>query len=156
MSKETVTSSPNRRRRSALLASTFALGAAGYVATGAIVGDGHVALAEQVRVEAPAPADFSTIVEQVKPAVVSVQVKSDRQPVAFQGRGFDDLPQDHPFNEFFRRFGLPRGFGDEDGANGGPGSGSPQSPRSFEMSQGSGFFISEDGYVVTNNHVVDG
>ena len=58
-----------------------------------------------------------------------------------------DLPPDSPFRQFFEQFPR-RGFG-----------GQPfefQRPRSGGMAQGSGFFISDDGYVVTNNHVVKG
>ncbi|HSM41272.1 MAG TPA: Do family serine endopeptidase [Afifellaceae bacterium] len=130
-----------------LLASVFTVGMAGALASGAIVTDPKIAFADPVRVEAPAPADFTAVVESVKPAVVSVQVKSKVRPVADgeRRRGFDfrDLPDDHPFNDFFRRYGERRGFE------------GPRRPRR-EMSQGSGFFISEDGYLVTNNHVVDG
>ena len=57
-----------------------------------------------------------------------------------------DLPPDSPFRQFFEQF-PKRGFG-----------GQPfefQRPRSGGVAQGSGFFISDDGYVVTNNHVVD-
>ncbi len=133
--------------RKALLASVFTLSMAAVLATGAIVGDARMAFAEPVRVEAPAPADFSAVVESVKPAVVSVQVKSKVNPVSDRGerrgRGFRDLPRDHPFNEFFRRFGEP------DGQD------SPR-PNRRSQSQGSGFFISDDGFVVTNNHVIDG
>ena len=57
-----------------------------------------------------------------------------------------DLPDDHPLNDFFRN--LPRDFG-------GRGAPSTPAPRPT-LAQGSGFVISADGYVVTNNHVIDG
>jgi serine protease Do len=95
------------------------------------------------------PVGFADIVEMVKPAVISVKVK-----VNAGGEGFsmnEDNPlRGTPFEDFFRRFGQPDGprFGDRDR---GP---RPQR-RQYTMGQGSGFFISADGYAVTNNHVVD-
>jgi serine protease Do len=67
----------------------------------------------------------------VKPAVVGVQVTTDAETVADRGgrgfpgmpgmpEGFQDLPEDHPFNEFFRRFGSPREFGGEGDNNARP------------------------------------
>ncbi|GAA0784002.1 Do family serine endopeptidase [Roseibium denhamense] len=58
---------------------------------------------------------------------------------------FEDLPNGHPFERFFREFGER---GDE-------GRSQRRAPRQFGMSQGSGFFISADGFVVTNQHVID-
>jgi serine protease Do len=94
---------------------------------------------------------FADVVEKVKPAVVSVRVKVDA--VADRGDGDDaeafglpDLPPGSPMERFFRRF--------RDG-QGGPGFQFRHGPRRHAEAQGSGFFISADGYVVTNNHVVD-
>src|SRR5712675_2358582 len=95
------------------------------------------------------PAGFADIVEKVKPSVMSVRVKMGAQA---QSSGLtneeDPFGQNSPFQDFFRRFGRPDG-------NNTPGP-RGQAPRRQPLTgQGSGFFISADGYAVTNNHVVD-
>ena len=89
-----------------------------------------------------APVGFADIVAKVKPAVISVRVKMDDGNNATTGSGEDQIPPG--LRDFFRRFGmpdLPQGMR--------PGG------RHVIMGQGSGFFISADGYAVTNNHVVE-
>ncbi len=85
---------------------------------------------------------FADMVEQVTPAVVSIQVVQ-RVPAAASGPR-PSFPPGHPFERFFRE-----GPGAEDRNEGTPRRG----PR--PQAQGSGFVISEDGYIVTNHHVVD-
>ncbi|OYR19567.1 Do family serine endopeptidase [Brucella thiophenivorans] len=146
------------RKGVAALALSAAL-AGGFVATGPL-GAIRDARAEAVRVTAPQQAGFADLVEKVRPAVVSVRVKKDVQEVDSRGQqmqtppGFDQLPDGHPLKRFFRDFGMePRGDARPDSRQGKRG-GKPRPGHERPFAQGSGFFISEDGYLVTNNHVV--
>ena len=102
-------------------------------------------LSEKAQQLSQKPVGFADIVEKVKPAVISVRVKMER-PASSNPKDKDSdrdvpFPQGSPFEHFFRRFGMPN---------------TPSLPNGPEVitGQGAGFFISADGYAVTNNHVV--
>jgi serine protease Do len=137
-------------RRVILLATTVAsLGAAALVvAPGLNLSSGYpAALAQNLTEQAhklQAPVGFADIVAKVKPAVISVRVKIDGGSQT-TGLSNNDIPPG--LREFFRRFGMPDVPG---GLPHGHGHG-----HNIITGQGSGFFISADGYAVTNNHVVE-
>lgn len=113
----------------------------------------HPAVAQNVTQQAQTvqrPVGFADIVEKVKPAVISVRVKMNVSPENSSFEGGRQLPQG--FERFFRRFGMPEDMVPDGPQNRGP---RDRGPRQRTTGQGSGFFISPDGYAVTNNHVVD-
>jgi serine protease Do len=138
-------------RRLALLASVAGLGFAVAIAASPIspsTSHGFVTAA-RADTAAPHPEGFADIVAKVKPAVISVRVnlgESKTSSLSQDDNGAQAFPKGSPFEKFFRQFGF------EDQPNG-----TARSPqlRQRVAGEGSGFFISADGYAVTNNHVVN-
>jgi serine protease Do len=133
--------SPSPLRRAALLAGAAALSVGLVAGLGATVSPGPGPAAAQAVRQFAGPPSFADVVDQVKGSVVSVRVKARAE--AMSGR--EGVPEGLPpgMERFFREF---------EGGQRNRGRGQPGRP--VQMSQGSGFFISADGFVVTNHHVV--
>ncbi len=97
------------------------------------------------------PGQVADLVARVSPAVVTVlatQNGDGEQQMAGAPEG-SPFGQGSPFDEFMRRFGIPNG---PQGPQGGQ---QPEQEHPQGVALGSGFVIDHDGYIVTNNHVVD-
>ena len=84
------------------------------------------------------PANFSDLAEKVRPGVVNIQVVKKVKNVDFGFRG-NPFGDQNPFGDFFGPFFE----------------GNPPSREYKQQGVGSGFVISQDGYILTNNHVVE-
>lgn len=137
-------------RRLALLGTVAALGVTVLTASPASMPFGVNSLISpaQAAESTATPPGFGDLVSKVKPAVISVRVKidQDNDKSAMLQQNRMDQDEDSPFDQFSRQFGF-RGPG---GMNG-----MPRQRHQVITGEGSGFFISADGYAVTNNHVVD-
>jgi serine protease Do len=143
-------------RRLALLATVAVLGTGVFFSAPALFSQGNAQFLATPAYSQTAqrPVGFADIVEKVKPSVISVRVKVDGGARQMSFEGESPFPPGSPMERFFKRFGSPDG--DQRGENNDRPRG-PRGPRehNYTMGQGSGFFISADGYAVTNNHVVE-
>ena len=86
-----------------------------------------------------APDSFADLAERLLPSVVNISTTQVQQKAEKGGPQVPRFPEGSPFQDFFKEF-----FDRQQ----------REAPQRRAMSLGSGFIISKNGYVVTNNHVI--
>ena len=124
-------------------------GAGGYMTRASAEAGGAVNARPAAVAPGGAPASFADIVEQVAPAVVTVVIEGKATPVSLSGP--DDSDGADGSNDGGEAPQLPPGFDFRKLFP--PGQDGAAAPKL--RAEGSGFFISRDGYIVTNNHVIE-
>jgi serine protease Do len=140
----------SKRNKTFLIATLVAgLGLGTLAGTGIATARAAAATPDATPLTIPSPVQlsnaFSVLAKRLEPSVVQIQSTIEQKPARMQFRGGAPGGQDGGDNPFGWFFGNP--FGDTPQQ--------PQQPRRGEAT-GSGFVVDKNGYILTNNHVVDG